>query len=144
LRLNNELEVQRWLIQSERDLAAASTLGLNNQFYAQSCFWSQQATEKALRALQYFLEGQSPRSYEAPGTAKLIEEIARYYPQFRKYGDDVRVLDQYYESARYPLAQSEEAPYQIFSQSQAEEAVQMAGAIIDEIKSAISQQTQEE
>ena len=45
-------EAERWLRQAESDLAFAE-LGARNGFPAQACFTSQQAAEKALKAIHY-------------------------------------------------------------------------------------------
>ena len=48
----NQTEARRWLAQAQDDLAFAR-LGLREGFFAQACFLSQQAGEKALKALRY-------------------------------------------------------------------------------------------
>ena len=48
----NRVEARRWFCQAEDDLEFAR-LGLEEEFYAQACFLSQQAGAKALKALRY-------------------------------------------------------------------------------------------
>ena len=50
---DREREAWRWLLQAENDLAFAD-LGLREGFFAQACFYSQQAAEKGLKALAYY------------------------------------------------------------------------------------------
>jgi HEPN domain-containing protein len=55
-------EGQRWLAQAENDLAFAE-LAARERFFAQACFNSQQAAEKALKAfLQFYLSTRYPTS----------------------------------------------------------------------------------
>lgn len=51
----NRQEAERWLKTAEGDLEAAVIL-LENNKYAHSCFHSQQAGEKAMKAVWYFLD----------------------------------------------------------------------------------------
>ena len=44
-----------WLKQAQNDLSW-SKLGLENKFYSQSCFTAQQAGEKAIKSIAYYLE----------------------------------------------------------------------------------------
>ena len=46
---NAQHDAERWLRQAENDLAFAQT-GLENGFYAQTCFLAQQVGEKAVKA----------------------------------------------------------------------------------------------
>ena len=51
----NRREAERWLKTGEGDLETATVL-LQNEKFAHSCFHSQQAGEKALKAVWYLLE----------------------------------------------------------------------------------------
>lgn len=129
-----------WLKQSERDLSACWSL-LRDGLYEQACFYSQQSAEKALKALAYL---RGARLVLGHSVRELLEQLKNDYPALERFQEAAQRLDLVYTTSRYPNTLPGSAPYQVFSQSQAEEVVKMAGAIIDEIKSTISQQTQEE
>jgi HEPN domain-containing protein len=52
---NLRQEAERWYAQSKDDLEASSALSAAKK-YAQTCFYTQQAAEKALRAVCYLLD----------------------------------------------------------------------------------------
>jgi len=54
----NRVEARRWVGQAEDDLRFAC-VGVRERFYAQACFLSQQAGEKALEALRYLRRGEA-------------------------------------------------------------------------------------
>ena len=49
-RTDNRRQAERWLLTAREDLKAAETL-LDAEMYAQACFHSQQAAEKAVKSL---------------------------------------------------------------------------------------------
>lgn len=63
-------ESRRWLHQAGDDISAAEVL-LEHGKYAQSCFLSQQAGEKALKAIWYWA-GHEPWGHSV---AKLIDDL---------------------------------------------------------------------
>ncbi len=135
---NPQEEAKRWLSQAENDLEFAK-LGLAEGFNAQSCFNAQQSAEKAIKALAYlggarYVLGHSVR--------ELLDKIVDSYPQFEQYKETASRLDQYYITPRYPNAHpgTELAPFQVFTQGQAEEAVEWAGGIVNEVRRTIESQ----
>src|SRR5438309_4902807 len=73
-------EGQRWLAQAENDLAFAA-LASREGFFAQACFNSQQAAEKALKA---FLYARGAEQAIGHSVADLAAECARLEPEFAK------------------------------------------------------------
>ena len=125
-------EAERWLRQAESDLAFAA-LGAREGFPAQACFTSQQAAEKALKAVLY-LSG----IRFAPGHS-LVELLDRARTAvadtdaapLRRLEDSARQLDQYYIPTRYPNGLPGGVPAEVFTDTQAEDAVGRARAFVE-------------
>ena len=114
-----------WLRQAERDLRHAKN-ALEDGDYEWSCFASQQAVEKALKAI-YENRNMDVRGDSILGLLKGLSTLydipAEFYPYARK-------LTRYYIEARYPNGFPEGAPYDYFDRARAEEAVDEAEEII--------------
>ena len=89
-------EGRRWLAQAENDLAFAG-LAAREGFFAQACFNSQQAAEKALEA---FLYSRGAEHVFGHSVADLITECARIDTEFTPLKARATPLDQYYVSTR--------------------------------------------
>ena len=120
-------EAQRWLKQAEHASAVAQTL-LREQCFADCCFHAEQTGPLALKA---FLYGQGERFVTLHSVKQLIERCAGYDAAFRQVIDAGKVLDQYYIPTRYPDAIGFPGlPYETYTKSQADEAVQLASSIV--------------
>ncbi|MDE0460325.1 MAG: HEPN domain-containing protein [Chromatiales bacterium] len=127
-------EAGRWLRQAESDLAFAE-LGAREGFPAQACFTSQQAAEKALKAIHY-LSGE--RFVPGHSLVELLETAAQPTGTLARLLDSARQLDQYYIPTRYPNGIPGGIPAEVFTDSQAEDAVIRARAFIEVARAAIS------
>lgn len=115
-----------WLRQAENDLLwTQDTIKAGR--YAQACFAAQQAGEKALKALALKRGYSEVRSHS-------ILEISRALKINSEIENCAMRLDQYYISARYPDAFPAGAPFEFFTQNQAEEALGFAETIIRTVK----------
>ena len=133
-------EAQRWLSQSENDLAGAQVLQREG-FFALACFTSQQAAEKALKALHY-LGGE--RHVLGHSVVELLAGLVQEYPDLRSMNEAASSLDQYYVPTRYPDALPGGAPFEVYRREQAEEAVSIAEGIIQVAERLISQEESEQ
>ena len=124
----------RWLRQAESDLAFAE-LGAREEFPAQACFTSQQAAEKALEAIHY-LSGE--RFVPGHSLVELLGTSAEPTGTLARLLDSARQLDQYYIPTRYPNGLPGGIPAEMFTDSQAEDAVNRARAFIEAARAAIS------
>jgi len=97
----------------------------------------QQSAEKALKALSYYSGGETTRGHQVSGTSGLLQTIIVHYPSFRQYEEDAGILDQYYIPTRYPDALPDGAPYEVYSEKQAEEAIERARRIVTHVRRAI-------
>lgn len=120
--MSQKRRAQDWLNQAKNDLLWAKQ-GIASGFYSQVCFLSQQAAEKAIKAIAYYQE------YEVRSHS--IVMIAKKLGVNSDVMEAGRQLDIYYISSRYPDAFPEGAPFEIFSEHQAHEAVRNAQVIID-------------
>jgi len=71
--------VCRWMEKAKNDLEIAEII-LGEEFHSESAFHSQQAAEKALKAVLVALDTQPPRSHNIHLLLRLLEEKGhRYY-----------------------------------------------------------------
>jgi len=123
-------EGHRWLVQAEDDLRFAE-LASRERFFAQACFNSQQAAEKALKA---FLYARGAEQVIGHSVADLAAECARLEPEFAKLKERAAPLDQFYLSTRYPNSLPGGIPAEAFTARDAERALEMAREVIAVVK----------
>ena len=126
-----KVEAARWLAQAKDDLAFGK-IGLETGHYAQACFIAQQASEKGATSLAYL---QGARHVKGHSVLERLKEVLPGYPTMAKHVEAAVRLDLYHVAPRYPNAHPgvETAPYQLFTQGQAEEAVGWADGIIADV-----------
>ena len=92
-------EARRWIETAREDLDAARTLMESGKF-SHSCFFSQQAGEKAVKALWYFL-GEDPGGHSIQ---KLIAELPDpgAHERLQPLLEAGALLDPLYIPTRYP------------------------------------------
>jgi HEPN domain-containing protein len=118
----NRTEAHRWAGQAEDDLRFAR-VGVKERFYAQACFLSQQAGEKALKALRY-LRGE--RRVLGHSLVVLVDSLAGELTDHATLRSLAAELDLHYVPARYPNGLPDVAPFQAYSREQAVRAVAAA------------------
>lgn len=113
-----------WLSQAERDLSRAE-LDIQHEFWEWACFTSQQAAEKACKALLMF-HGHTVWGHAITPMLRSLSEIS--------VPDDVlefaQLLDSYYIPTRYPNGFSEGKPADYFNKTMAEGAIHAAREIL--------------
>lgn len=120
-----------WFEQGEADLRAAelSASGGANEW---ACFQSQQAGEKALKALLY---GRGFTSIITHSLRRLVRECEALDSSFRALGDAARLLDQHYIPTRYPNGLDEEMPpTRYYEKGDADACLQSARSILERVK----------
>lgn len=132
-------EAERWLRQAESDLAFAA-LGAREGFPAQACFTSQQAAEKAVKAVLYlsgarFVPGHSVVELLDRAAAAVADTDAA---PLRRLQDSARQLDQYYIPTRYPNGLPGGIPAEVFTDAQAEDAVGRARSFVEAARALLS------
>ena len=123
----SRLEARRWFQQAQADLAVVRTLrGAGH--HAAACFHSQQATEKALKALLY---AQGARVVLGHSVHDLARQCEGHDPAFAKVADDTVLLDQFYITTRCPNGLPAPAvPSESFTGSQSQAAQEAAERVI--------------
>ena len=123
----HRLEARRWFQEAEADLAVVRTLqGAGH--HAAACFHSQQAAEKALKALLY---AQGARVVLGHSVRELARQCEGHDPAFAAVADDTALLDQFYITTRYPTGLPAPAiPSQSFTSAQAQAAQESAARVI--------------
>ena len=111
-----------WFRQAQRKLDSARW-DIRGKFYEDACFSAQQAAELGAKAL---LESQG-RIELGHSVYQLLQAVSDV-PQ--DILDAARVLDRYYIPTRYPNGFPAGAPMDFYDQPTAEEAVELAEAIL--------------
>ena len=119
-----------WLKQAERDLEQAKDCRKAGR-HEWACFVSQQAAEKAVKALHLNL-GQEAWGHVV---AKLLSELPDTVEVPADLIEKGRVIDTFYIPPRYPNSHPEGAPFEHYGPLQSEEAIKYAGEIIEFVRS---------
>lgn len=120
-------EAERWLKEAEWDLGTAEDLLRAERFNAAS-FYSQQAAEKAVKAMLYGL-GEIPIGHSVRELLQRFEEVTK-----RDVGDMLsggRELDRHYIPSRYPNVHPRGTPHEAYDEKTALRAIGCARTIID-------------
>lgn len=129
-------EARRWLATAEDDLDTAMILKREGK-YAHSCFHSQQAGEKAVKALWYCADA-DPWGHSIK---KLIEDLepvdAGFYGALLPLSRVAMLLDRFYIPTRYPNGLPDITPDKAFGEEDAETCLRHSKEIIDTIRSMI-------
>jgi HEPN domain-containing protein len=113
-----------WLKQAKRDLQKAK-LDVEHGFYEWACFASQQAGEKAVKAVYQSLNS----SVRGHSILKMIQGLEDHWDIF-DYLHAARILDRYYIEARYPNGFPEGSPSDYFDEKIAQGAYDAADKIL--------------
>ena len=124
---------QAWLEEAKWDLENARIL-FNNQRFSTAVFHSQQAAEKAVKALLYFCNlngwGHSIKTL----LDKYNEQLKRPIDSIQK---EARNLDREYITTRYPDALPEIAPHDAYDKENAESAIAQAEMVLSFVETEI-------
>jgi HEPN domain-containing protein len=115
-------EGERWLRQAENDLGFAR-VAVRERFFAQACFFAQQVSEKALKAVAY---ASGERTVIGHSLVELVARLAPAFPALEPLREAAGILDQYYVPTRYPNGLAGGVPFEAFGERQAREAVDAA------------------
>lgn len=125
---HNRYQAQRWMATALEDMQAVRALTAAG-LYAQACFYSQQAAEKALKAI-WFAQDTDPWGHS--NSRLLMEFSAR--DQIDSYDhllQQARLLDQFYVPTRYPDGLPDLTPGQVYGIEDAMRAVDAALIIVE-------------
>lgn len=126
-------EAKRWFKTAEDDFDSAKILKENGKF-AHSCFHFQQAAEKAVKSVWYFLDA-DPWGHSVKMLIDGLEQInLEYYEQMKDSERVGRILDRFYIPTRYPNGLPDITPNEAFSQEDAQVCLEYAEEIIDRVR----------
>jgi len=126
----NLKEGLRWLDQAEADLKTSRDCLSAENYYA-SCFFSQQAAEKALKGFFY---SKGFRALVTHSVTELLEESAKSEAAFQGLIDYGKELDRHYIGSRYPNFYPSGAPYRYYTEEMAARCLSYAESILKEVK----------
>ncbi len=116
-----------WMRQSEYDLESARLM-MNEGFYSQACFMSQQVAEKTLKALAYYRGDSDVRGHTLRA---LVSSLETSYPELSRFHEMTETLESYYIPTRYPDALPSGAPFEVYLYEDAQEALKNAEQIFN-------------
>jgi len=125
MKTNKLEEGLRWFRQAKKDLDDAQFTYEGGRFNL-TCFLSQQAAEKALKAYLYSLGEELVLGHSV---AKLLNEASGHNPAFRAL-KKVSGLDKYYIPTRYPNGLPGGVPYEAFDEVDADRAMELASELV--------------
>ena len=128
-------EAQRWLRQAFDDWEAADILYARGK-YAQACFMSQQAAEKAVKAVWYAM-GVIPWGHSV---LRLVREVPEETVAARLNECESRAafLDQFYIPTRYPNGLPDLTPSAVYRDEDARRGVDEAERLIEAVNELLS------
>ena len=118
-----------WLAQAEHDLEQAE-ISRRAGRHEWACFASQQAAEKAVKAL-HLSGGQQMRGQVI---ARLLRELPETAQTPQELIEIAHVLDGYYIAPRYPNGHPEGAPFEHYSGLQSQQAIDYARQILEFVR----------
>lgn len=119
----NSTLAQEWLSRAKSDLNYAKAGEKETGEHHVTCFLCHQAAEKLLKGL-IVLDGGAPQKIH--NLNLLLSQVVSIYPSVVEISKDIRKLDKFYISSRYPAG----AIYK-FSPEDAKFALSAAGRLLD-------------
>ena len=121
----------RWFKQAESDLKAAKN-SLASQNYDWSCFQSQQAAEKSMKA---FLYKKGYTSIITHSLKELVMEAEKREASFSTIKLEAKHLDMFYIPTRYPNGLAGNlAPFEFYEEEDAKKCINYAESILMLVK----------
>jgi len=127
-------EAERWFNLAKNDLEAAKW-NAEGKFYAQACFLSQQAAEKALKAYLYSI---GKRKIITHSTFTLARECAQENNTFNSILSICAELDKHYIPSRYPNGLPDSTPSEVYLKQDAEVSINNSQKILDFISKLVN------
>lgn len=126
-------EAQRWLSQGRNDLEAAKW-NAEGKFFAQACFLSQQAAEKALKAYLFDI---GKRKIITHSTYTLARECMQENNSFNSILSFCAELDKHYIPSRYPNGLPDSIPSEVYLKQDAQASINNSQKILEFISQLI-------
>ncbi len=124
-------EAARWLHQAVYDLKGARW-NIEGGFHDTACFLAQQAGEKALKSLLYYL-GSRKTALLTHSLVEMIKVAGKKVETLKGSLEEARELDLHYIPSRYPNGLPSGYPHQFYGKETAEKAVKAADKILTSV-----------
>jgi HEPN domain-containing protein len=121
-------QARRWFATAQDDFQTADILFKNGKF-PQSCFYAQQAGEKALKAVYYRLDLE-PWGHSLVKLSKEFTGEEKVSQALTGLNTELRELDRYYIPTRYPDGLPGTIPSEAYGSSDADSAIVAATKIL--------------
>lgn len=125
-------EAARWLQQALYDLKAARW-NIQGGFHDTACFLAQQAGEKVLKSLLYYV-GSRRSALLTHSLVEMIEAAGKQVNALAGLLDEGRQLDLHYIPSRYPNGLPSGYPHRFYGKPMAEQAVAAAERILEAVQ----------
>jgi len=125
-------EARRWLQQALYDLKAARW-NIQGGFHDTACFLAQQAGEKTLKSLLYYL-GSRRTALLTHSLVEMIEAAKKQVNALAGLSDEARQLDLHHIPSRYPNGLPSGYPHRFYGKALAEQAVAAAERIFGAVR----------
>lgn len=122
-----------WLLQAERDLENAK-YELKGGYYEWACFLSQQAAEKAVKAVYQKLGAEA----FGHSVASLLRNLPESLSPDAELIDVAKELDKAYIPTRYPNVHPAGPPYEAYTETEAKRLISYAERILEFCKGILS------
>lgn len=126
--------INEWLFFAESDLHAAGEL-FNQEIYHLTCFHTQQCVEKSLKAVILRSLKTIPKVHILP---ELLEKASRTKPEFKRFEDDCRWLNEFYRPTRYPDVLPGSLPEGLPTKEDAKRSLEIAKEIFEFTKKVLN------
>ena len=135
-------EAKRWFHQACYDIKA-SRWNIDGGFNDTATFLAQQAGEKALKSLLYYL-GSRRKALLTHSLVEMVKEAAKRSAGLPGLLEEARKLDLHYVPSRYPNGLPSGYPHQFYGRETAEEALVAADRIVSAVVQYYRAHAQEE
>jgi HEPN domain-containing protein len=121
-------EARRWFQQARYDLRAARW-NVEGDFHSTACFLAQQAAEKALKSLHYYLGSGRP-SLLTHSLVEMVRDGSKQVPELATLQEIARQLDLHYVPSRYPNGLPGGYPHRFYGTEMSAHAIQAASNVL--------------
>ena len=128
---------RKWLSQGRHD-AQHARHALNGGFYAHACYSAQQAVEKSLKALIIEAGQDLERTHSVLTLRRLLVEAGIQIPDAILSQHEGRLLARMHVETRYPLGDADDAPFELFGETEANQATAIADRVVDFVTDALN------
>ena len=134
MRADSKAEGQRWLAQAERDIDDATYL-LEGDRYSLACFVSQQAAEKAVKAVYQKIN----KDVWGHSVTEMLDGLKGIFEVSENLENSAKKLDKFYILTRYVNGFDSGAPVDYYTQEDSQSALKAAGEIIEFCKDIVGE-----